>query len=134
MVKKLLRNYIIDTSTLYAASLIATGMSFNEGVKTILLAGLGVTIALKLVKPIINILLLPINLITFNLFKWISSSIAFYLVTLVVPGFIISGFYFAGIQTSWFDIPTLNFSGVLAYVAYSFTLSIISSVIYWLIS
>ena len=131
--KRILRHYVIDTFCLYLVSLIASGIVFEKNLQTVLLAGAGIAVALLLVKPIINILLLPLNLITFGLFRWVSSAIALYLVTLTVPGFKIVGFAFAGFSTKWLDVPALTFHGVLAFIAYSFILSIIISFIYWLI-
>lgn len=134
IVKRIVRHYIVDTATLYAITYIASGLVFEEGIKTLLLAGLALMASSILVKPIINLLLLPLNLITFNLFRWLSSAVALYLVTLVVPGFKVVGFSFPGLTSSWVDIPALSFQGVLGYVAFSFLLSIITSVIYWVVS
>ena len=108
-------------------------MNFAQGWESLLLAGVGLTIVSLLAKPVISILLLPINLLTFGLFRWVSSAITLYIVTLVVPGFSITGFVFSGFSTKWFDIPALSFSGILAYVAFSFVLSLFTSIIYWII-
>lgn len=132
--KRLLRHFIIDTSTLFLVSYAAQGLVFENGIKTIVFAGAALTVASLLAKPIINLLLLPLNLITFNLFKWVSSAIALYLVTLVVPGFKILGFAFSGFQSTWIYIPAVNLGGILAYIAYSFVLAVITSIIYWIIS
>jgi len=131
--KRILRHYVIDTFSLYLVSTIASGIHFEGGAKTILLAGVGVAIAMLLAKPVINILLLPINLVTFGFFRWVSSAIALYLVTLTVPGFKILGFHFAGFTSAWIDLPALSLSGIAAYIAFSFLLSILTSFIYWLI-
>lgn len=98
-----------------------------------LLAGVGLTIVTLLARPIINILLLPINLITFGLFRWVSSAVTLYLVTLVVPGFKILGFKFFGFTSDWFSIPSVSLGGIGAYVGFSFLISILMSLIYWLI-
>lgn len=131
--KKVLRHFVVNTFILYIVSQLASGLQFENGVETIVLAGAGLTVASLLVKPIINLLLLPINLITFNLFKWVSSAIALYLVTLVVPGFKITGFVFAGLSSQWLDLPVINLSGFIAYVAFSFIFSMLASFIYWLL-
>ncbi|OGM03582.1 hypothetical protein A3E15_01585 [Candidatus Woesebacteria bacterium RIFCSPHIGHO2_12_FULL_42_9] len=131
--KKILRFFVVDTLSLYIIANSTTGIILQNGLFTLLLAGLGLSLASVVVRPIINILLLPINLITFNLFKWASSAIALYIVTLVVPGFIIEGFYFAGFSGKWFDIPTIALSGFLAFVAISFILSFLSAIISLLI-
>lgn len=130
--KKIIRHYVYDTFALFTASKIATGIVYEKDVETILLAGLGITVAMLLVKPIINILLLPINLITFGLFRFVSSAIALYLVTLVVPGFKILGFYFGGFSSKWLDVPELDFSGVLSFVGFSFIISFIISFVFWI--
>jgi len=130
--KTILRHYTVDTFCLYLASTLFSGMFFEKGLVTLLLAGVGLTIATLLIKPIINILLLPINLITFGLFKWISSAIALFLVTMLVPGFKIVHFFYAGITTSWFDIPQIDLAGFLAIVAFSLVISFFASLLYWL--
>lgn len=131
--KKIIRHYIVDTFALWTVSQITEGLFFEKGLTTLLLAGVGLTAATLVVRPLVNILILPLNLITFGLFKWVSSAIALYLVTLVVPGFAIVRFFFAGMSTKWLDIPAIDLSGVVAYVAFSLLISIITSLFYWLI-
>jgi putative membrane protein len=129
--RRILRHYLLDTFSLYLVSQIASGMVFEKSYETLLLAGVGLTVATLLAKPVINLLLLPINLITFGLFKWVSSAMALYLVTIIIPGFRISQFYLAGFSTKFFDMPTLDFQGALSYVAFSFFLSLLTSIFYW---
>jgi len=109
-------------------------MVLAKGINSILIAGVALSIFSLLVKPVINILLLPLNLITFGLFRWVSSVIALYLVTLVVPGFKITSFIFAGLSSKWIDIPAINLVGILAFVAFSLVISVISSILHWVIS
>jgi putative membrane protein len=131
--RTLFKHFLIDTSSLYAISLVVSGMIFEKGIYTLLLAGLVLMLTTTIVKPIINILLLPLNLVTFGLFKWIGYAITLYLVTLIVPGFKLLDFAFKGIATSWFTIPSLTFEGTLAFLAFSFLISFISSLIYWIL-
>jgi putative membrane protein len=131
--KRILRHFVIDTVSIFLVSSIASGMVFSKGIETLLLTGLGLTVASLIAKPVINILLLPVNLITFGLFRWVAAVAVLYIVTLVVPGFKIEGFNFAGYSSVWFDVPALVFGSYLAYVAFSFLHSLISSFIYWLI-
>jgi len=130
--KRLLRAYAISLLSLYFVSQISQGLLFEYSLSTFLLTALGLTIVHLIAKPVINILLLPLNLITFGLFRWVSSAIALYLVTLLVKGFRITKFYFPGFSSQWFDLPEINFSGILAFIAFSFLLSLITSFIYWL--
>lgn len=131
--KRIVRHFIIDTFCLYVISNIASGLVFGGGFKTFILAGVAITIVSIIAKPVISLLLLPINLITFGLFRWVASSVVIYLSTLIVPLFKVTGFYFDGFQSLWIDIPKINLHGLGAYIAFSFLLSTMMSFIYWLI-
>lgn len=131
--KNLLRHYLIDLTALYFVSTFASGMIFAKGLETLLLAATGLTIFSILAKPVINLLLLPLNLITFGVFRWASSVVALYLVTLVVPGFEINSFAFSGLATNLVILPPINLQGIVAIVAYSFIISVFTSLIHWLI-
>ena len=130
--KKILRHYVTDTFSLWVVSQITSGMYFDQGIYTLLISGIGITMVSLIAKPVINIMLLPINLVTYGLFRWVSSAVVIYLVTLIVPGFKVVNFIFAGLSSRWIDIPALNFNGLLAYIAFSFLLSVLTSFIYWL--
>lgn len=131
--KRILRHFVIDSVSIFLVSSIASGMIFQKGIETLLLTGLGLTLVSLIAKPVINILLLPVNLITFGLFRWVASVAVLYIVTLVVPGFMITNFYFGGYSSVWFDLPTLALAGFLSFLAFSFLHSLFSSFIYWLI-
>jgi len=131
--KRILRHFVIDSVSIFLVSSIASGMVFEKGLETLLLTGLGLTIASLIAKPVINILLLPVNLITFGLFRWVSAVAVLYIVSLTVPGFKILSFNFGGYTSLWIDLPVVAFTGFLAFFAFSFLHSLISSFIYWLI-
>jgi putative membrane protein len=105
-------------------------MEFENGFTTIVVTGAVLTLTGMLIRPLINLLLLPINLITFGLFKWVSFAITIYLVTLLVSGFKISEFVFSGFSTYWFVVPEIALSGLFAFLAFSFIISFVSSTIY----
>lgn len=130
--RTILKHFIVDTVSLYLVSLMVSGIVFKEGVQTLLMAGLVLMLATTLVKPVINILLLPINLVTFGLFKWVAYAVTLYIVTLVVPGFKLMDFVFKGFNSYWISIPALALTGVLAFLAFSFVISVVSSVVHWI--
>jgi len=129
--KRILKHYTIDTFSLWVISQLAEGLYFEKGILTLFFAGVGVTVVSIIAKPVINLLLLPINLITYGLFRWVSSAIIIYLVSLVVHEFKVIHFHFSGFSSQWLDIPQMNFEGIIAFVAFSFLLSIVTSFIYW---
>lgn len=130
--KRILRHYTLDTFSLWVLSNIASGIIFERGTQTLLISGVALTGVFFLAKPVINILLLPLNLVTFGLFRWVSSAVVLYLVTLIIKDFKIIHFSFAGFSSKWIDIPEIYLKGFLAYIAFSFILSLITSFLYWL--
>ena len=131
--KSIFRLYLIETFSLYLFSSVITGIVFENGIQTLLMAGVGLTIASSIAKPLINILLLPLNLLTFGLFRFVSSAIAIYLVTLVVPGFKFNGFFFSGYANQWFSLPAISLAGILGFIAFAFVFSIFTTFLHWLI-
>lgn len=109
------------------------GIVFERGYYTLFIAGLVLMGSSLVVKPLINLLILPINLVTFGVFKWVSSVVAIYIVTLVVPGFEIVKMAFGGYAGTWVDIPAFEFTGILAILTFSFVLSIFTSIMNWLV-
>lgn len=131
--RKILRHFVLSTVSLYLVSNITKGLVFERGIETLLLTGIALTIASLIARPIINILLLPLNLITFGLFRWVASAVTMYVVTLLVPSFKILYFNFPGYSIYGVDIPSLSFTGIIAFVAFSFLISLTYSVIHWLV-
>lgn len=130
--KSILKSIFYYLIALYIVSNYFTGIVFDGGINTFLMTAFFLGVTSLLAKPVINILLLPINLITFGVFRWASSAISLYIVTLIVPQFHITRFYFAGLASKWIDIPQLDFGGILAFILYSFLISIIVSIFHWL--
>ncbi|HVV15508.1 MAG TPA: phage holin family protein [Candidatus Paceibacterota bacterium] len=60
------------------------------------------------IRPILGLLTLPINLITFGLFSFILNALMFWLLAAFVPGFSVAGF-----------IPALEGSVILTIVAWA---------------
>ena len=121
--KSIIKSYLISTVTLYVVDLLFKGMTINGNFNLLLIAGGALTLVTFIVKPLINLLLLPFNLITLGFFRWISSAVVLYLVTLLVPGFKILSFTFTGLTTKLIEIPAFNLTGVLAFIAFSFAIS-----------
>ena len=131
--KKILRNFIIQSIALYLASQVAGGMEFQKGFQSMVITGLALTVASFLIKPIVNLLLIPINLLTFNLFRFIGNAVTLYLVDLVLAEFKITTFHFGGLNSNFLFLPEVTLIVPIAYLAFSILISIISGVLQWLV-
>ncbi|MBI4157297.1 phage holin family protein, partial [Candidatus Woesebacteria bacterium] len=83
----ILKIFGINIIVLYLVTQWFSGLSIANGWQGLIVAGVGLTLVNLLARPIINLLLLPINLITFGFFMWVSAAFSLYLTTLVVTGF-----------------------------------------------
>lgn len=131
--KSLLRSFVINTATLYLVTQILPGVSYIDGYQTLLFAALALTAVNLFVKPLINLLLLPINLLTLGTFRWLVNVAALYLVTLLVPQFQITGFVFPGFSYQGLIIPSIKLTVFWVFVLASFLISLIGSFFYWLV-
>lgn len=132
--RKILRSFIVEAVVLYLVSQAISGLTLEGGYTGLLITGAALALASFLVKPIVNILLLPVNLVTFGFFKWISNAITLYIVDLVLDQFKVGKFSYAGFTNDWFTLPAYSTdSVVLSYILFSFVIFFLASVIYWLI-
>lgn len=133
MIRPFLRSILITGVSLWAAAQLAGGgIVFAQGFTTFALSTVAASIGNHFIRPLLNILLLPINLITLGAFRWVTNVIMLYLVTLIVPGFHIMFFDFGGIAWQGISIPAFHLGGIGALLAVSFVMSIISSILLWL--
>ena len=69
------------------------GVEVSGGWLTVLLVALVWSVIVTVIKPVLSILTLPITLITFGLFSFVLNALLFWAVTLIVPGFMVAGFW-----------------------------------------
>ena len=130
--KRLLRGYTIQTVSLYFANILAQGLVFSFGLKSFLITAFVLTLSTYLIKPVVNILLLPLNLVTFGVFRWVGFAVTLFLVDIVLDEFKIIGFKFLGFSSDLVRLPAVDWSGALAYIGFSFILSLLVTFAFWI--
>ena len=131
--KVFLRHILINWLVLYLVDLVYPGFSIGHDIKTLLTAAVIWLLLNKVVKPIIKLLLLPINLITLNLFTWVISLLTLFLLQIIVGGISIAPYNFPGASYSGFVIPSMSIGIFLSYLITSTLLNAFHSFILWLI-
>ncbi|OGG63916.1 hypothetical protein A3C18_02095 [Candidatus Kaiserbacteria bacterium RIFCSPHIGHO2_02_FULL_54_11b] len=71
---------------------IVPGVEVGGGWVTILLVALVLSVITLIIRPVLSLLTLPVTIITFGLFAFILNALLFWAMTLVVPGFVVTGF------------------------------------------
>jgi len=123
--KKILKYTLLITFSLITANQIWQNIYFQNIPGTIVKVAFILSIFEIVLKPIIKILLLPINILTLGTFRIIINTFGLYLVTFLFSDFQIENinspaFSFFGLQ-----IPEFHFANFFAYLVTSFTISFI---------
>ena len=131
--KPFLRHVLINLLVIYLVDSTYRGFSIQHDAKTLITAAVIWLLLNKVVKPVIKLLLLPINLITLNLFSWAVSLITLFLLPLIVSGIKISPYNFPGFNYQGFSIPPIYLNLFFSFVVTSALLNLYHNIIMWLI-
>lgn len=132
--KSLLKLFIINFFSLWLATKIVTGFSYTGEWETLLEGAAALSLINIFVKPIVRLLLLPFNLLTFGVFSWLINAGMIYLLTKIIPKFQIVSWFFPGIIYQGFTIPSFNFEFLGTLILTSFIISLSSNFFAWLSS
>lgn len=131
--KSFLRSVLINFFSLLLISKLTGAASYENSYVVLFWASFALVVLNLLVKPILNLILMPINILTLGAFRWIINIVVLFLVTVFVPQFKILSYDFPGLALGGFTIPAVKLAFFWALFLVSFLLELISSVFYWLI-
>jgi putative membrane protein len=131
--KKHLRLFLINSLSLWLAAYLLPGVSYAGGWQTLAWTALVLTLVNFLVKPIVKVLLLPINLLTLGAFRWLINVAVLYLVAMIIPQFKITAFVLSGFSYQGFVVPSVHLGIFWAHVAASLLISFSTTFLLWLI-
>jgi putative membrane protein len=114
--------------------LIIPGMNVAGGLTTLFLSGLVLSLLFLLLKPVLNLLTFPANVMTLGLVNIFNCAIILYLLTVFVSGITIEAFIYPRTDLAGVIIPKLEFNTFFAYIYSAFVLSFIDSFLSWLMN
>jgi len=126
--RKLLFRILGTALSFYLTSYLVAGFELSQSWQTYLLASFIFVIFNWIASPIIKLLLLPINLLTLGLFRWIANVIVLYIFDLLYAGLTISAYTFSGFSSSLISLPPMHLSLFWVLVLSSFLISLSFSV------
>jgi putative membrane protein len=113
ILREFLAHWGVTALALWLTSFIFHGISFSSK-KSLLISALLFGLVNAVIRPVVIILTIPLTLITFGLFLLVINAVMMMLVSALVPGFRISGFwtaFFASIVVTLISI----FVGMLIF-------------------
>lgn len=126
----LIRVFFFTIFGLWLASQILPAIRITGDWQSLAIAGAVLSLLMLFVKPILRIIFLPINIITFGLLSWLVNVIVLYLLTVVVFDVSIVPWTFPGATFMGFVIPNIKFSYVAALILSSFLVTLITNVLH----
>lgn len=131
--KKIIRVFVIEFVGLYVANELASGLAFQDRPEAVLITALALGLAMHIIKPLVNILLLPLTIVTLGALKIVGHAITLFIVDVALEQFEVVGFNFPGVSSEYFDLPPIVFEkGPFAYLAFSIVIWFVTSIINWL--
>ena len=121
--KKILRSFFFHVFSLWFSSQIIPGLVIQNAWPGILMAGLVLSLLMFIVKPVLKIIFIPINMLTFGLVAWFVNVIVIYLLTVLVPEVEIVAWIFNGLSYAGFNIPEIKFTYFMSLVTVSLSVT-----------
>lgn len=129
--KHLIRVFLFSVFALWLTSEILPGVRMSGSWQTILFAGFILCLLQLIVAPILKILFIPINILTFGLLSWFVNVIVIYLLTLFVPEIQVNAWTFQGVSWAGFIIPFIEVSYFFSLICASFMIATITDILHY---
>lgn len=127
--KHIARVFLYNTFGIWLASQMLPFFLVYNNWQAVLFAGAILSILMLVIKPLLSILFIPINLMTFGLLSWVINVIVLYLLTLIEPSIKVIEWTFPGATYAGFVIPELHFSYLIALICATLTLTLITTIL-----
>ncbi|MBP9817761.1 phage holin family protein [Candidatus Shapirobacteria bacterium] len=123
--KKILKFTLLFSFALVCQNQFWQNFQFSHGVETIIKVALIYTIFELFLKPILKLLLLPINLLTLGLFRLVINTVGLYLAVFFLADFAVNDINLPSQSIYGLALPQIQFGGFLSFLINSFSTNII---------
>ncbi len=121
---------ILATMTsFYATAALIAGFKIDNNWQSYLVTAVVFLLFNLIITPLIKLLLLPINLLTLGLFRWLGSVLALYVFDTLYTGITVTSYYFAGYKNGLFELPQATISSFWVYCLSALCLSIVYNLV-----
>lgn len=131
--KKHLLAFIFTGLAFVVATFFLPGLSYGGSSETLIRAAVVFGLLHTFIRPIIDLVLMPINFLTLGLLGGLTGLVPLWLVTVLVPNFVITDSKFPGYALAQINIPSYEINALLTAFLGAVLIGLISSVLYWLV-
>lgn len=129
--QKFFKRFVLTAIALYLTAAIVPGVVIQVSVRNLALVTLIFMLLNMIVKPIVKLLLLPLNLLTFGAFRWLVSLILFYLLSLSLDTFTLTASYLPDTPLIGSVLPQATMSRFFTALTGSFVFSFLYRLLRW---
>lgn len=130
--RALLKKYLILAGVLYLVKTLIVSFKIEGDIQSYMSAVFILFFIRTLISPIINILILPLNLVTLNLTNWLLQILLIFVWVMIIPQ----------VTVTFWDVPAVNFGSVNlssmhlswlpVFIIVSLTIIIFYRIAYWI--
>jgi putative membrane protein len=124
MIRKIFKLTLLTTFAIIVHNYLWHNL-FYSSIEILLKTALILALFQIILKPILKILLLPINLITLGFIGMVVDTLGLYMAVYFLNGFLVNNFFIPAISWQGIVIPQILLNNFFAYLATSFSLRII---------
>lgn len=130
--KTLFRSIALNALSLFFLSQLISGVKIYGGVLTFIVGGFALSLMGVILKPILKLITLPLNIVTFGATSFLINVVILYILTILIPQISINAFIFKGVSILGFIVPKVSFNTFFAFIAAGLLLSGIGFFLDWL--
>jgi len=123
--KNFIGNSLLNSFSLFTVASFYLGLIIPNNLKQLVWAGIVFTLINYLIKPIVKLFLLPINLVTLGLFRWVANVLVLLILTRAIDTISVVSFTSPPISQAGFTVPSLHISLIFSYILASLLLSLV---------
>lgn len=130
--RRFLRLFVFNFLGFSFVAYLLPAINYSNNLEVLIRAGVIYAILAMFLKPLLSLISLPLNFLTFGLFSWVANVVLIYLVSRLEPLFKIVPYNFSGLFYQGFVIPKFSLGGFGTAVMISFLISFLVSFFLWL--
>lgn len=114
--KTIIKKYIGILITLLLLSTFITILSVSGGIYGLFYSSFILLVLLYIIKPLVDLLLFPLHLLTLNISRWIIFYSFFYVWLYITPAVTINNWYFPGLNLGSLKISSIQLSLLPSFI------------------
>ncbi|HUV46590.1 MAG TPA: phage holin family protein [Candidatus Bathyarchaeia archaeon] len=132
--KRFLKSWFINAIVMVIIAWVYNGITISFSPYDFVLATLILTIIIKVVKPLFELIFLPINILTLGVFRWLRTVISLGILNYLLATVTVQRFFFPGFDWGAMEIKSFTVSAFLSLIITALLFNLVTKIVRWLIS